>query len=606
MKRLHGHESGACPRKAWRGLTLLLCLAAAGQTAGQTAGHAAPSVLQPDVKPDGQAAPEGGLEDLAVAREAVKRGYAAAALRPYARVLALRPDDADVLIEVARVHGFADRNAAAAALYQRALVVAPTRRADILPSLAYQLLWSAQAAAALPLFEEWARSASDSGTRSNALDGLGQARNAQGDLPGALAAFTEAANLHPQDIKLQRRRAYALLWNERHAEALALLRQLAAAAPSDASTSWALANALNFSGWHREAIREFLHWPYPEARGERADLARAWRWAGFEERARRPLRDQEEAEAAWLRDYRVQREMGAQAYVSEQTSVDRDRLLTRTTTVGGGLRINANSDADLQQQQLRLSDPRQRLTASHWQAAYRWRTGAVNAPFGTRWTTFMLGQTRLRDWAPVLPTLRLRWVPQDRWRVDAQAGRELVLTPAAVASRVSVDSLSSGLEFRPDARVLLSSGLAVLRFDDGTSRWRANGRAEYAWQPRPRAVLGVEALQLWRTHLGTARERGYWNPKRAQEVRLYVGWQQDARPFDWKLRLGAGLSSEVDTSGLTTRGRPLLLELDGGWDLNPALRLSLTAGASGYGLGLAGGGAGYWRRYLNVSLNGYF
>jgi hypothetical protein len=139
--------------------------------------------------------------DRQQARAAVERRDFAAALPAYARLLALAPDDADLLIETARVNGYADRNREAAALYRRALLAAPGRRADIVPSLAWQTLWSGQPRAALPLFDEAAVIAD----RADALDGIAQARLALDDASGAASAWRSALALRPGDAALQRR-----------------------------------------------------------------------------------------------------------------------------------------------------------------------------------------------------------------------------------------------------------------------------------------------------------------------------------------------------------------------------------------------------------------
>ena len=135
------------------------------------------------------AAPLDAGTELAAARAATDRRDFASALPLFERLVLRAAGDADLLIEAARVFGWADRNARSAALYRQALASAPARRADIVPSLAWQTLWAGETSAALALFEEAATSR-----------------------------------------------------------------------PTDRELGWALANALNAAGRHREAVARFGRW----------------------------------------------------------------------------------------------------------------------------------------------------------------------------------------------------------------------------------------------------------------------------------------------------------------------------------------------------------
>lgn len=543
-------------------------------------------------------------EGLRQARAATDQRDYPAALAAYQRLLALRAHDVDLLVEVARVHGFADRNAEAAALYRRALALAPARRTDILPSLAWQSLWAGDAAQAVELFSELA--AAQGPGRADALDGLGQARQAAGDHAAALTAYRQAHGLAPEQLRLHRRLAMSLLWNGREDEAIAELSALLQRAPGDRDLGWALANARNFAGLHRQAVADFLRWPAPSHPGERADLARAWRWAGYEQQAWPLLAEPVDGEAAWLRDWRVRRELAPFGHVALERAEDRDALAARAWVVGAGWHPAPGATVDLQLRRLALDDPAGDPRASQLQARVRWRLGEATGSTGTLWPTLALRVHHFPGWSPVTPTARLLWIPQDRWRLEAEATRELVETPRAVAERVTVDVLSAGAEHRPSTPWLWAGAGAVLRFDDGSTRVRVNGRVERTVLSRPRLVAGIEALAFERVHDGAAGDRGYWNPRRYAETRAYGTLTHDLRPFDLYLRVGLGLSREVDGDGNRSHGKPHLWELGLGWDLARDLRLRLSLGGSGQGMGVNGGGAGYWRRFVNLSGNAWF
>ncbi len=546
---------------------------------------------------------------LQQARAATERRDHAVALAAYEQLLALRSDDVDLLIEAARVNGFADRNAEAARLYRRALALAPQRRADIVPSLAWQSLWGGAPAEAAQLFTELlAMAGPDRDRRIDALDGLGQARQAQGDQAAALRAFRESHALAPDQLRLHRRLAMSLLWNGDEEAAIVELKALRQRVPDDRDIAWALANALNFAGLHREALAAFLAQSAPVHPGERTDLARAWRWAGYEDKAWPLLADPTDADGRWLRDWRVWRERAPFGYATVEHAEDRDRLTSRALVVGGGWHPQPGATLDFQLRRLQLDDPFGDPDATQFQASWRWRLGQPGNGWGTLWPTLALKASHFPGWNPLTPTARLTWIPRDRWRLDAEATRELVEAPRAVANRVTVDVLGASAEYRPNARWVMAGSAAALRFDDGSTRLRVNGRVERALPIRPRLLVGIEGLAFDRVHDGPpgSDDRGYWNPQRYAEARAYVTLVHEMRPFDIVARVGLGVSHEVDGAGNSSNGHPHLWELGLGWDLSPGLRLRLSAGGSGQGMGVSGGGAGYWRRYVNLSANVWF
>jgi signal transduction histidine kinase len=126
-------------------------LASAIALALMTIAAPGPTVAQADVP----AAAADFRAALAAARAATERRDWADALPRWKALEAAAPGNVDILIESARVHGFADRNAEAAQRYRQVIELAPSRRNDVLLSLAWQTLWSGDAAAAeaIRLFE---------------------------------------------------------------------------------------------------------------------------------------------------------------------------------------------------------------------------------------------------------------------------------------------------------------------------------------------------------------------------------------------------------------------------------------------------------------------
>lgn len=546
-----------------------------------------------------------GAADLERARAAVERREFDTALALYERLLRIRAHDADLWIEAARVSGFADRNAEAAARYRRVLDIAPARRADVLPSLAWQTLWSGDAASAASLFDEATRTAAD---RAEAFDGLGQARNALGDAEGAIVAWRASLALRPAQPALERRLARALMWQGRHGEADALLAQTLQRDGPDRGTAWLRVKNWNLGGRHHDAAVGFERLGGPTNADERFDVAKSWAWSGFDERALALLADTDDEEARWWRDHRVRRETQPFADAAIEHSTDADDLDSTRVVAGFGWRASPGSTARLALRSVELRSPDARSDGRELHASWRRRFGAPGEAGGVWWPSFGLRASHWDGWSPWTGDARVTWVPRDGWRVDAEAARGLVETPKAIAERVTVGTLALGVDHRPDHRASLALGLAALRFDDGNRRERVYGRADWRLPlPLPWRV-GVEAMAFdsSRPTSATVPDRGYWNPASYREARLFTAIDFEQRPWDVAARLALGTSREVDGDGVASRGRPHLWELAVGRDLGATARVRAVVGGSGSGFGLAGGGSGYWRRYASLNLQAWF
>jgi hypothetical protein len=101
-------------------------------------------------------------------------------------------------------------------------------------------------------------------------------------------------------------------------------------------------------------------------------------------------------------------------------------------------------------------------------------------------------------------------------------------------------------------------------------------------------------------------DRGYWNPERYREARVFTGLSIEQRPWDGGLRIGIGGSTEVDGWGNRSSGEPNFWELTAGFDVGPSARWRLVVGGSGGGFGVTSGGTGYWRRYGTLSFSAWF
>jgi tetratricopeptide (TPR) repeat protein len=613
----------ARPRAPARGALLAMAIAAAFAAApfGYGAGAQA-------AEPVRSAQPAPNAPDFAArraaARAATERRDWADALPRWQALEAAAPADADLLIESARVHGFADRNAQAAERYRRVLELAPGRRGDVLLSLAWQTLWAGQPEAAEPLFAEVAARPSayaGGGDGFDAWRGLAEARRNSGRLEPALEALGRAQALRPEDRDVARQAAQTHAWLDRHEEAAARYSALVASDPTDRWSRYGLAQSRNFQGLHRAAVADYREAFEADRAAGRApppdalfDHARALRWAGYDDLAHAALDGLSQPDARWLRDWRTGREQRRWASAAFEAATDRDELDTRATTASFGWRPGSASSAEVGARRVDLEEPGRSAHGERLGITLRTRIGADAGTIGSAtdrgpvWPSLSLEANRYGDWHPMTGAARVRWDPRDTLRLDAELAREVVETPLAVSNRVTVDVAALGARWRWQPRSSVSATLAALEFDDGNLRTRLNLGADHTLRLNPKVVVGVEAM-VFRSSDPTSElrpARGYWNPRDYREARAFVALEHEVDAWAFGVRLGVGTARERDGWGNRSSGDPNLWELSAGYDLAPSLRLRAWAGGSGGSMGVGSGGEGYWRRFAGIGITGWF
>lgn len=525
--------------------------------------------------------------DLSAARAATDARRFDEALRLFEALLRARPADSDLLIETARVYGYADRHREAVATYRRVLDVAPQRRHDVLPSLAWQTLWAGDPATARTLFAE-ARAAAGPNQRLHAelLQGEGEAVAALGDAAGALALYRQALAMQPGDAGLQRRIARTLNASGRHAAAAALYAQ------ADDGRDAEL----------------------------RLDHARARRWAGDDAGAHALLAGRSDDSAVWLRDWRLARELKPSASASIDHATDRDDLDATAVQLAAGRWLTPTLHGEVALRHLRLDEPANDADVQRLSGRLAGRFGAIDAPGGLWLPSLTVAAHTVEGgadgWHPVTGSLSLRWLPVDGWRFGAELGRELVETPTAIGNRITLEVAALSAEHRLTPRWTLAGSAAQLRFCDHNTRTRFNGRVAYLVRAHsPRVEAGIEAMAFESSRPasfaavlppGAGAPQGYWNPRRYAEGRATLTLEGEAQPLEWQIKLALGTAREVDGDGRRSSARPHQIEAALAYDFSPAWRLRVHAGTSGAGFGVSGGGAGYWRRSVGISLSGWF
>ena len=555
-------------------------------------------------------------QPLQQARDQVDARQYAPALAIYEALLREQPANTDLLIEAARVYGFADRHAEAIATYRRVIEADPQRRKDVSASLAWQTLWSGDAAGALPLFEQARGFTGERKQQAELWRGSGEACVQTGDNACALHAYREALALTPGDKDLQRRIALVLLWLDEYAQAEAAWRALLAEDPNDKRAQAGLVRTINAAGRHNEAVRLYATLDDGSDADLRLDHARAVRWAGYDAATVPLLAARSDWPAVFLRDWRADREQRSYVWGGVDYSTDKDELDILSATAGAGTRLQPGLWLEGGYRAARLDSPQGDVDAERVQATLRGLIGTPGATLpGLLLPSATIAWNDYDGWTPVTGMASLRWMPQDLWRLSADLGREVIETPQAIANRITANTASLGAEYRMPPRWAFGGVLSHLAFSDGNDRARIYGHVDYALHFNPKVVVGVEGAAFRDSDPasfaavpppGTLPPAGYWNPRRYAEGRAFAGVWYERDAWDAYARVALGLSRETDGDGNSSSGNPNLLEAGIAHDVGPGLRWRLYAGGSGSSFAVGNGGGNYWRRYVGFMLTAWF
>ena len=223
-------------------------------------------------------------------------------------------------------------------------------------------------------------------------------------------------------------------------------------------------------------------------------------------------------------------------------------------------------------------------------------------------------------------------MPLDFWRVDIEAGNDIVENLDSIDNRVKLNYVSGNVDHTFAPRWNAGVGLFLGKFDDGNRRTRLTGRLEYIALFTPRLSFGLEGLafrdreQAFRDvtlrfdnllvdgapalpNVGsiTFREagRGYYNPKHYAEAKLFgaVSYDQDRRSLWAKLAVGGVRETPFD--GDPSNGFISAAELAYVYHLTPQTELRASLGRSGSRVSSSEGG-GYYRNFGGIYFTHWF
>jgi Flp pilus assembly protein TadD len=532
--------------------------------------------------------------DLNQARMLVDQKHYAEAIAVYEVLLTEQTGQADLLIEAARVNAWADRHPAAAELYRQAIAAAPQRRYDVLLPLAWQLAWGGRHGEAIPLFREVAQQVP--AQKTEALHGLAESLAASKQLLPALDVYRALA-ADPPDLKARKGEARILLWLERHDEAILRYRAILDTQPSDKEAQIGLARALNYSGRHFEAVIVYAAAVENDpalARDTRTERATALRWAGLEDSALTTLGDAPGNDSVSLRS-RLGQETASHVRAEFESSWDSDDLDIDALSLGWQQRFGAGRWLDVSARGARIDQYGDQIDGRQLLIKGGTRLGSVAQ--GLFWPALTLGVRDYDGWQTTAWKLQGRWLPADFWRIDLEAGNDVVETIEALQNEVTLNQVSASTDWLFAPRWRATLGAALLRFDDDNQRTRLIGRVEHVLMTaQPRVVVGVEGMGF--NDSDPAIDRGYYNPETYRELKALARVEHEAYGWLLEARLALGMLWETpgDSSGLYA------WELVAARDLAPELRLRLYAGGSDSSAFLQGTGSGYTRNYLGASL----
>ena len=516
-----------------------------------------------------------------------------AALPGYEQLLAQRPNDTDLLIEAARVYAWDDQHARAIQLYQRVIEIAPQRTGDVRLALAWQLAWSGQQAAALPLFEAELQTRPDN---NEALYGLAESASMLNRLPEALSSYRRLLQRDPNDLKAAKGEARVLEWMGQNQPAVAAYERILATHPDDREARLRLARAHNALGLNQQAARELIPLVNDaSAPDDRLELARALRWSGLDEMALKAT-DGMTGPAAQPFRTQVQRDLASRVGVTAAHSNDSDQLDVDTTKLYAKINSGPGQDFAFSVRHARLSQHGSQLSGNTYLLSYGSRLGGPDSGYGIVWPRLELGQRRYADWQSAAWKAQIKWLPADLWRVDVEAGNDIVENIASIHNRVKFDYASAGFDYRFAPRWLGSFGMLAGRFDDGNRRTRVAGRIEYLSLLQPRITFGIAAMGF-NDSAPPVPYRGYYSPDQYREIKLTAALEAERAGWNWQLNGALGRLQENANAGNTLYA----LEASATRPLDDWGTLRFYAGRSDSAALSQGSGSGYTRNYIGAT-----
>jgi len=333
--------------------------------------------------------------------------------------------------------------------------------------------------------------------RAALLRGEGEACAAIGDVPCALGAWQRALVQQPLDRDLRQRIATAYLWLDDYPASVAMWRALLRKQPGDKRAQAGLARALNAAGRHNDAIALYRGVDDGSDADLRFDHARALRWAGYDAPAQAMLADRRDADAIWLRDWRLSFDLGREAL--ETPLAIQNRITVDVAAVGIEHRLPPRWAFAAGLANLHFSDGNdcQRITGK---LDYALRLGNPRVVVGVDGMAFSASRPASFSGQPPAGTTTPKgyWNPKNYHEARLVAGVSAEQQPWEWYGRVAL-----GLSRETDGDGVSSSGhpnlleLGVAHDVDPSWRWRL-----FAGGSGSGFAVGNGGAGYWRRYIG--------------------------------------------------------------------------------------------------------
>ncbi|MDQ4135961.1 MAG: hypothetical protein M3158_07255, partial [Pseudomonadota bacterium] len=453
------------------------------------------------------------------------------------------------------------RNAQAAALFARALAVAPERRRELLREYADQVLYSGQPVAAIPLYEEVLQRADlPPKELRDARLGLARAYSWSNQPDLGLPFYTAILRTDPTDFEALIGRGQALNAVAAHRAALVDFEMALQLRPGNADGLRGAARAETSLGLHRVAIQRIA--PLVSHGDQNPETLR------IVADARRAMGRPDLSEDAALAILAVKPDdEGAQRLLAELYRERRPLSQIEATQIrrSDDLRINgvlAFTEFTFDRGLVKLAPQARHL--SH-------RGGYF--PDVDVYSIGMRGRQRFNDWlefktdvfvnseeeprdkdVTLTHETTLSFIPSDVWRVNLQAARRYPdENPISIVNDVFQNDFGGSVEFTPSYDLRVTGRGFYSTYTDTNERvW---GQLEMARRVaiKPDILLGA---RLTAFDFKKVFDNGYWNPDRYQSAEAtFQSYGQITDKLSYDVQLAGGWAwTQPGTNGAVYAG----------------------------------------------------
>ena len=499
-------------------------------------------------------------------------------------------DPADDAAVSARAAADANRHADAIADFQRAIALAPDRRAEWLLELADQLTWSQNLDAAMIQYRT-VMAGSDKDRARRARIGLARALSWAGQHDAAIREYNIVLSEQPADRDVALARAQVLGWANRLGDALASYDTLVERDPDDADARRGRARMLSWRGRYRAAMAdtELLQAANPGDTEAAIIKAETLLWSGRPDRAL-PILEQQLAlqpgdrqvvdriDALRLgarpelrldvRHYDQSDELGiSEISISARIPIEQGRGSVGARLVRADYRPAAGAVS-------KISVSRPQL-----QAGYRINdalevNGAIAVDLiRTRGTN--------EDFSPIAYEAYATLRPNDLVRIDVGTSRWTFDSEATLRGGLTATQYAASIDLVPDDRTTLSARASVADYTDGNRRTWWQLEASHRILNAPRTTL---AYRLTGFDFRLAGQPGYYNPaKFVSHEAVLRSYGQFTPRLRWDVRVVGGVETEtpggsrfiVNAGASLTQALGRNVELEAGYDFSSSRSFSV-------------------------------